>query len=215
MTKAIRRQKAGHSTNVNGIDCMFLSCHVRFETEFSLCSCFIVKELLARSRCEIWSLSDCNWTRIHNRLVEKNLRNLNDPKCMIKVCSDCSPWNIISSCNADSWSSTAKMVVNQIVMMKLMKFCFQCEFAQIKYMKKVTKYFPQEEFYNQWEKTLMELNEQIHIKRMQVYVNNVCKANLKQAETILQRKLQEQTARWDPKCAFWTIYINFIYCLCL
>ena len=61
-------------------------------------------------------------------------------------------------------------------------------------MKKVTKYFPQEEFNNQWEKALMELNEQIHIKHMQVYVNNVCKANLKQVETILQRKLQEQTA---------------------
>lgn len=61
-------------------------------------------------------------------------------------------------------------------------------------MKKVTKYFPQEEFYNQWEKTVMELNEQMHIKRMQVSVYKVCKANLKQVETLLQRKLQEQTA---------------------
>ena len=61
-------------------------------------------------------------------------------------------------------------------------------------MKKVTKYFPQEEFYNQWEKTVMELNEQMHIKRMQVSVYKVCKANPKQVETLLQRKLQEQTA---------------------
>ena len=61
-------------------------------------------------------------------------------------------------------------------------------------MKKVTKYFPQEEFYNQWEKSVMELNEQMHIKRMQVSVYKVCKANLKQVETLLQRKLQEQTA---------------------
>ena len=61
-------------------------------------------------------------------------------------------------------------------------------------MKKVTKYFPQEEFYNQWEKTVMELNEQMHIKRVQVSVYKVCKANLKQVETLLQRKLQEQTA---------------------
>ena len=61
-------------------------------------------------------------------------------------------------------------------------------------MKKVTKYFPQEEFYNQWEKRVMELNEQMHIKRMQVSVYKVCKANLKQVETLLQRKLQEQTA---------------------
>ena len=82
-------------------------------------------------------------------------------------------------------------------------------------MKKVTKYFPQEEFYNQWEKTVMELNEQMHIKRMQVSVYKVCKANLKQVETLLQQKLQEQTAGWDPKCVFWTSCIYFIYRLCL
>ena len=54
--------------------------------------------------------------------------------------------------------------------MKLMKCYFRCTFAKIKKMKKVTKYFPPEEFNNQWGKTLMELNEQIHIKHMQVYV---------------------------------------------
>ena len=30
-----------------------------------------VKELLAQSRWEIWSLSDCNWTQTHNHLVCK------------------------------------------------------------------------------------------------------------------------------------------------
>ena len=47
------------------------SCHVTyaFQSESTLCSCLNVKELLARSRCEIWRLSDCNWTRIQNHLV--------------------------------------------------------------------------------------------------------------------------------------------------
>ena len=40
-----------------------------FQSESALYSCLNVKELLARCRCEIWSLSDCNWTRTHNHLV--------------------------------------------------------------------------------------------------------------------------------------------------
>ena len=49
------------------------SCHVTyaFHSESTLYSCLNGKELLARSRREIWSLSDCNWTRTHNRLVRK------------------------------------------------------------------------------------------------------------------------------------------------
>ena len=34
-----------------------------------------VKELLAQSRCEIWSLSDCNCTRTHSDLVHKQTLN--------------------------------------------------------------------------------------------------------------------------------------------
>ena len=37
--------------------------------------CLNDKELLARSRHEIWSLSDCNWTQTHNRLVHKRTIN--------------------------------------------------------------------------------------------------------------------------------------------
>ena len=46
-------------------DCV-CSCHVTylFQSESTLYSCLNVKELLARSRCEIWRLSDCNWTRL-------------------------------------------------------------------------------------------------------------------------------------------------------
>ena len=48
-------------------------CHVTyaFQSESTLYSCLNVKELLARSRREIWRLSDCNWTRTQNHLVRK------------------------------------------------------------------------------------------------------------------------------------------------
>ena len=42
-----------------------------FQSEPTLYSCLNVKELLAWSRCEIWRLSDCNWTWTHNHLVFK------------------------------------------------------------------------------------------------------------------------------------------------
>ena len=53
------------------------SCHVTymFQREYTLYICLNIKELLARSRREIWSLSDCNWTRIHNHLVHKRTLN--------------------------------------------------------------------------------------------------------------------------------------------
>ena len=53
------------------------SYHVtyEFQRESTLYSCLNVTELLARSRCEIWSLSDCNWTRTHNHLVHKRTLN--------------------------------------------------------------------------------------------------------------------------------------------
>ena len=34
-----------------------------------------VKELFAQNKCNIWSLSYCNWTRTHNHLVSKRTRN--------------------------------------------------------------------------------------------------------------------------------------------
>ena len=49
------------------------SYHVTWEflSESTLYSFLNVKELLAQSRREIWSLSDCNWTRTHNHLFHK------------------------------------------------------------------------------------------------------------------------------------------------
>ena len=53
------------------------SCHVTytFQSEFTPYSCLNVKELFARSRRKIWSLSDCNWTRTQNHLVLKRTLN--------------------------------------------------------------------------------------------------------------------------------------------
>ena len=53
------------------------SCHVTyaFENESTLYSCLNAKELLARSRREIWRWSDCNSTRTQNHLVECSFKN--------------------------------------------------------------------------------------------------------------------------------------------
>ena len=46
-----------------------------FQSESTLYKCLNVKELLARSRREIWRWSDCNWIRTHNHLVHKRTLN--------------------------------------------------------------------------------------------------------------------------------------------
>ena len=42
-----------------------------FQSKSTLYICLNVKELLARNRLDIWSLSDCNGTRTHNHFVCK------------------------------------------------------------------------------------------------------------------------------------------------
>ena len=46
-----------------------------FQSESTLHSCLNVKELLAWSMHEIWSLSDCNWAQTHIYLVHKQTLN--------------------------------------------------------------------------------------------------------------------------------------------
>ena len=46
-----------------------------FQSESKLYICLNVKELLAWNRRDIWSWSDCNWTRTHNHLVRKRTLN--------------------------------------------------------------------------------------------------------------------------------------------
>ena len=56
---------------------LYVLCHVTymFQSGPTLFSCLNVKELLAQSRCRIWSLGDCNWTWTHNHLVHKRTLN--------------------------------------------------------------------------------------------------------------------------------------------
>ena len=53
------------------------SCHVTyaFQSDSTFYSCLSFKELLAQSRREIWSLSECNWTRTQNHFVCKQTLN--------------------------------------------------------------------------------------------------------------------------------------------
>ena len=53
------------------------SCHVtyEFQSESTLYSCLNVKELLVRSKREIWRWSDCNWNRAQNHVVVKRTFN--------------------------------------------------------------------------------------------------------------------------------------------
>ena len=62
------------------------SCHLTyaFQSESTLYSCLNVKELFAWSKREIWSLSECNWTRNQNHLVCK--QTLNHLAIWLSVC---------------------------------------------------------------------------------------------------------------------------------
>ena len=53
------------------------SCHATylFHSESTLYICLNVQEFLARSRCEIWRWSDCNWNRTQNHLGLKRTFN--------------------------------------------------------------------------------------------------------------------------------------------
>ena len=58
--------------------------HFRVHTH----SCLNVKELLARSRCKIWRLSDCIWTRTQNHLACKWALNQLSPVAITKLSSN-------------------------------------------------------------------------------------------------------------------------------
>ena len=55
----------------HAIDCIFLSCHVRVSEWIHTLYLLVVKELLARNTRNIQSLSDCNGSRTHNKLVRR------------------------------------------------------------------------------------------------------------------------------------------------
>ena len=70
-------KEARNDHSVYWLYMLLCSYHVTYalQSESTLYSCLKVKEILARSRHEIWSLSDCNWTWTHNQLVHKRTLN--------------------------------------------------------------------------------------------------------------------------------------------
>ena len=54
--------------------------YMRFRVNLHSIVCLNAKELLARNRCHIWSLSDCNRIWTHNHLVHKWTLNHHLPK---------------------------------------------------------------------------------------------------------------------------------------
>ena len=53
---------------------IIMSCN-RSRSEYTLCSCLNVKELLTQNRRHIWSLSNSNGTRTHNHLFREQALN--------------------------------------------------------------------------------------------------------------------------------------------
>ena len=65
------------STRTGNIDedCMLLSCQVRISEWIYTLYLPECQELLARNRCDIWSLSNSNGSQTHNNLVRKRTIN--------------------------------------------------------------------------------------------------------------------------------------------
>ena len=73
--------------NQNYLDCMLLSCRTSFRVNLHSIVCLNAKELLAQSRCFIWSVSDSNKIRTENHLVRKRtLSHLAELAKLLSVC---------------------------------------------------------------------------------------------------------------------------------
>ena len=59
----------------SAFDCMFLSCHVRISVWIHTLYLPECQELLARNRCDVWSLTGCNGTRTQNHFLWKQTLN--------------------------------------------------------------------------------------------------------------------------------------------
>ena len=57
-----------------------------FQSESTLYSYVNVKELLAQNRCEIWSLSDCNWAQPQPLSLQMNTQPFSRTGQMIELC---------------------------------------------------------------------------------------------------------------------------------
>ena len=88
LAKLVKKLSCVVSTYLYGVfNCMFLYVTYAFQSESTPCICLNVKELLARNKAKIWSLSDSNWTRTHNHLVRKRTFSHLAKTCqMIQLC---------------------------------------------------------------------------------------------------------------------------------
>ena len=86
-------------------------CHFTyaFQSESTLYRCLNVKELLARNKCDIWSLIDCNRTRTYNHLVHKRTLNHLAKLASLAKCLSVRLW--IKGCGFESRCSHCKTSV--------------------------------------------------------------------------------------------------------
>ena len=68
----------------------FIVCYYHvtyeFQSKSTIYSCLNIKELFARNRCHIWSLSDCNKIQTHSNLVCK--KTFSQTGQMIELCCE-------------------------------------------------------------------------------------------------------------------------------
>ena len=111
-----------------------------FQSESTSYSCLNVKEPLARNRRDIWSLSDCNGTRIHNHWVCKRTPGSGDWDKKTNRCQDgCEPgtrWTIKRSTHFYLEIPTNATFLNifpMIILLKDMNYVhswIECLFSQ-------------------------------------------------------------------------------------
>ena len=65
-------QKKKKKIKIKTFNCMFLSCHIQWIYSLQLPN---DKDLVAWSRCNVWSLSDFKKIQIHNHVVQKLVLN--------------------------------------------------------------------------------------------------------------------------------------------
>ena len=124
-------------------------------------------------------------TNAHD-IVEKYSCDSNDPKCMKDICEECEPTKIIDSLDADSSTESSDGHVNEPSDDdEPDSFSFKQWIRQDKKIKKVMKNLEKSEFYDEWEKMVLELKEHIHRKRIQASAYNACKIDLAPGEALI------------------------------
>ena len=100
-------------------------------------------------------------------------------------------WNLSACQIIQSWNADSPLSLSEIDASESSDgdesdyISFTMWICEDKKIKKVTKCLEHKEFYNDWERRVIELKERIHRKRIQIAAYNSCKAYLKQGEAIL------------------------------